>query len=384
MKFPSLVLTVIALVLSACPAARGESDSAFTDYDKIADAIFPPSLMQKRHHRPNAKQLGVIRYTQGVVEQLIEGTGTRWLSSLVGAKDATPEQWRAVKYKMNNAPVWVCSGECRLCGSSTEGCAVTREAGSSVASVVVVSGCFFDRQYCGAGQKSTLPMGKLFQVLGKSAGSIAYHSIRGARSSDMMESKKALDRSLAVLATSFEMMERLAGTCQGAMPLSGFNFLRSTGHLRDVGGFLEQCGKKMIDRLKVKPLPASCSALIDQAKWKKEVEKGILWNEPNAQRCDGVCEMLTCGDRDEPAPRLMQFGERFVLSLPEGACDGTNPLRTRAFLEQVLRRVALPAKIPYIPICAKLLAPGEDGVGLSTSSAGSGSTSSGPEIQLIE
>lgn len=344
-------------------AAACASDSAFTDYEQIVDVAFPAPVLLRRNSKPTPREEKLISSVREVSLRLIESAGPAWFGPLAAPETPTPAQWRATLDVLRRTPVWLCNEGCAGCRQDAAGCAAAKEFGDSVASVIFLRKCALDPRGCprrpGATGAAPAPSAVLFGAMKESLSQVAFFKVHGAK--EKLPSDKPVQRALAALDASSVMMNNLLQSCPGPFPESGLGFLARTGHLKPIGPFADECARRLLAPLLTEPLPGECRFVADREKWK--ALRGAAWDSPSAMRCDDFCEFTTCGGREAPGPRLLRFGAKWVLSVPEGACDGSGPSDPRAFAERIVWMAAKaevlsrPGAETFVGACARALVP---------------------------
>jgi len=375
-------------------SAQAENNSAFTDFETITDVLFPPTKLQESHRRPTTGESQALEIARAGALSLIETTGPAWFQSIVAPDVPTRAGFRDAIETLKRAPIWICrADECTGCrgDKGIQGCAQGKMLGEGVGIVLSINPCLLRASaQCRSipGLPSAPSSHGLIEHFTSILGGAAYFKAQGV--TDAKARELAVRRATATLSKTMSSARSIASACPGPFPLSGVSFLRQTGHLREIGPFAEQCGERMLQPFKRSPLPDSCKYVVDQARFKKTMSEGLLWGSPSVVRCDSFCEALTCGERTPEVPRALQFGNKWILSVPEGACEGAQPTKLLPFLERVLRIVAKPEILKKetaarsIALCASALMPTDQGIKSPTSEAVPVQLPDGPDIQLID
>jgi hypothetical protein len=399
---PAAWLAAFLLLPGGAAIATPEPDNAFIDYDKLVEAVFPENQMLRKFSRPTGRELTQANAMRDGVLRLIETAGTAWLGTLTAPSAPTSGQARAVMDSLKRTPIWLCNESCTCPEASPLGCAHYKQYGETVGAVIVLHSCLFGRGSCkGLGLPDKSSNSQLFNGMRLALTQIAGAKVLGGKEREVVS--RAVKKAQTVLNNSSVMLFRMMEACpNGPLPESGAAFLTSSGYLKELNPFVEACAESMLVPLRADKFTGDCKILVDAARWQSVVKRGLLWQTPPARRCEGLCEQLTCAPKaGTPEPRLIQFGTKWMISIPEGACDGRVPRKGRAFVEGILRRVARPEILArsngeaFLKGCAKQLVPNADVMDSSVSLAPTDGSAGGvqpvqvpaydgPDVQLVE
>lgn len=387
-----LLFAILSVALSVWPGgpAYAESDSAFTDFETISEAAFPPIRLQKNHRRPTPREKEALELARTAALGLIEASGPIWFRHVADPLAPSAPRLRETLATLKQVPLWICSYEgCSGCpgDENPRGCARGKKIADVVGIVLSIHPCLL-RSGAQCPSRGRVSSQELIDHFTRTLTQAAHYKIHG--STDSPVRNRAVKGAVGALAGASSIARAVVGACPGPFPARGAAFLRQAGHLRDIGPFAEQCGERLLQPLKREPLPGPCSLVIDPARFRKILAQGMLKTLPAVVRCDSFCEALTCGEMHPAVPRPLPFGESWMLSIPEGACDGASPSDPQQFLERVLRMVARREVLAQgeasaaIPLCARALLP--EGAARSRSSTGTEGASQpeGPDVQLID
>jgi len=335
-------LLVLAVMANA-------NDQAFTDYKTIAGAAFPVRNMQPGHMPASAGQLRAIARDRHIAK--IDSSMSVWFRLVSkSSQDVSRAQYLRLKDAMKGVPVWICQKECMRCSDDMPfGCVLVRKMSDMYPSVVVLHKCVFGGVCGGKAYNLDVEMPKLLSL-------VAYYMYNG--DDDKSLAKRIAATAAGAAVTAGDVLDGVPANCPD-MAVSSFSgtvleALSLAGNATRLGNFAEVCAGKLLAPLAARPLPPACTAALDFGRL-----NGVLpprtgkWTEPQAIRCDSRCERRTCGDMRRPGPRLIKFGSNWYMSLPEGACEGANPVNAAGFMEQMIRPfIKDPA---FVAACIKAL-----------------------------
>ncbi len=332
-------LSSIYIILAVFASlSHAESDVSFSGPDLVSESVFPRSEMLRKFAPPSPHQvraIGVIR--RSVVEQM-KRVAPDW-SVPVAGRVLTSSESNGLFRSFLGSAVYLCrDATCSGCRNKL-GCARVESKMGSVGTVILLNLCLLSsapRACQSIDPAYAQPNVRLlYSVLQEAIVAIAYASSNFGERID----KKAFEK----ISTARERVEsslgalwRLIERCPGPLPDSGRAYLEASGFLHSTNEFWEQCGGRMLQAVRGLPLIRECSRLIDLARWKKDEKQGWLSTAVQVRRCEEFCEVATCAPRPEPVTRFIRFDSSYVLSLPEAACEGAVPIRSREMVEGVL------------------------------------------------
>jgi len=355
-----------------------ETNAAFTDYEKIAEAAFPPHKMLAKYSRPTALQNNYINATRDLIVDQISVAPQLWFSTLTGGQEVSLAAKANLLEAMKGAPVWICAGSCSCPNWSPTACVKTKRIGDIVASSITIDPCAFKN---GCNGKS------LYRSMQLSLATVAYVTYYRAIKPD--DAKELSEKTVNGLGASTYVVDSMLNACPGPFPVSGAAFLRETGHLTGINEFVDACAAKLVSFLDDGSLSKVCSLVIDRNKWKEATPGKAEFTGITALRCDDFCETVTCGDKKNRVPRFLRFGSKWFLSVPEGSCDGAKPNDVERFVANIIKSTAKdeimnrPGSNKTVDVCVKSIINRSSSLSKSAVSPAKRSYQ-GPSVELIE
>jgi hypothetical protein len=300
----------------------------------------------RRNRVPTPRELKAIRYVTSTVAQWIGQKIPGWTEPLLGRALTQPEGARLVD-ALREAPVFVCSAELGCAGCRNPlGCIQVQNKVGASTGVLRFHPCLFSNhaKACRKVAPNELQANVrlLFEVVQEAAASLVL----------VREASGAMNRSLA---TAWDLLAR----CPGPLPASGRAFLERGGLLTELNSFWQACGDGYMSLLRRASATPACLAHFNPQKIRQAVGLG---GPIPVRRCDAFCEMITCGNPENATPRMLLLGDKPILSLPPGACEGAAPLQRAQWIQWALgqygKSVPLAARTTASELCLQALKAG--------------------------
>lgn len=299
---------------------------------RLHESAFPMGVYPKGTKEPDLATRETIRATRDAVLKQLQVNSRAWFGALFPGQEISPNTQSLVFLSAREMPIFLCSGRsCQGCAQVQQGCVKPKLAGGGIGMALLVAECFFQKDGCYP--KSAVRKRSLVDVIESAMSFAAYYKV--AVSTESRPAQQAVLRAEKLTRQATRVIRDLVNSCPGPFPSSAETFLKDYAHLQDLSEVLGECGKNYLKGLRMQ-LP-ECQSLEMPPRIRSRYQNGIFKRGVRLSRCDAHCHVWTCGPkRNEPhfrTPRVVAFGDRFHLLLPEGACDGFRPTKLREFLE---------------------------------------------------
>lgn len=303
----------------------GKEAVPFTPYHEIVEAVFPPELMKRRYSELTLEQKRNMERIQSGLLELIESTGPPWLFPLIEPRTAHRQDLQAVLQVIRDSPIWLCKDTCDACGlSRSSACALSKEFGNTVVSAVLISGCVVPGGPCSKKNASRVRQSEFIEYLQEIYAQIAYAKLNGVKDWGVM--RPVVRKTEKILANYIRRGASMQKRCPHSFLEEDWALLNESGGMRALPEAWSECGRRYFEPLRSGKLPQSCQSVMG--------DSGLAKMGPlSIGRCDSWCAFLMC-QNDNQNLKLVRFGTRWALFLPENACDGKNPLWVSQFVRE--------------------------------------------------
>lgn len=285
---------------------------------------------------------------------------------------------------IKQTPIWICEDKCRGCNATLDhACLASKSRNDYTVSVLFLKSCFFSGERCPGLKKESSALGSaLIEQVEQGLLTAVAHSLKD--SEDRQAIKKVVKDASESLSQGRNVFQAMTQSCRsGQFPYSGFKYLTQVEALHEIGSVAEECRNRYLAPIQTAAFSKACKPVIDVAKIEKAW--GGKWAQvaPKALRCERLCQAMTCTNPKTLLPRLLEFGNERVLSLPEGSCDGAVPAQLRPFVEYHLGLLSRPGTrgSPAFQACLDAVLPGKKAVPSGPKAV---ELPDGPDVELIE